>query len=109
MADRDGKDAAEKIEIFFALDVPHVLHRAVIRHQRLLIKIRRGGPDIFLVLANHLFAAGRLLGLGRHYWRSFGTTDAHGLTRMKSKTQNSKLKTKPLRARSTNLKSVAGQ
>ena len=67
VADADGDDAAEEIEVFVALDVPEILHRGVVGDERMLVIIRDRRPEIFLVLADDLFAAaGGCLRLGRH-------------------------------------------
>ena len=71
------QDAAEKIQVLAPLDVPNVLHRAMVGYQRLLIEIGDRRPKIFLVLPNDFFAARRRLWL-----RSHGNSFIHGCTRM---------------------------
>ena len=57
MSQPDRHDPAEEIEVLVPLDVPQVLHRGVVGHERVLIVVRHRRPQIFLVLADDLFAA----------------------------------------------------
>ena len=59
VAHADGHDPAEEIEVLVALDIPQVLHRAVVGHQRMLVIVRHRRPQKLLVLADHFFAAAR--------------------------------------------------
>ena len=57
VADADGDDAAEKVEILFALHIPHVLHERVIHGKRIGVVGRDRRKDVFLLLAIDFFAA----------------------------------------------------
>src|SRR5271167_2131867 len=65
MTHADGHDAAKKIEILVTLDVPQVLHRGAVRHQRILVVVGDRRPNEFLVLTHHFVAACR-----SNLWRS---------------------------------------
>ncbi len=72
VADRNGQDAAEEIQILAAFEVPQILHFAAIRHQRPLVVIGDRRPQIFFVLGDYLIAARRRrhrLGRSRHNCR----------------------------------------
>jgi hypothetical protein len=63
VADADGEDAAEAVEVAVALVVPDVLPLAADERERLLVVHRDGGEEKLFVLLDDL-GAGRL-GLGR--------------------------------------------
>src|SRR5882762_493819 len=66
VADGNGQDAAEEIQILAAFQIPEILHLATIGHQRSLIVIGYRGPQIFFVLGDYLIATRRGgHGLGR--------------------------------------------
>src|SRR6266478_1488829 len=72
VADRNGQDAAEEIQVLAAFQVPQVLHFAAVRHQRPLVVIGHRRPEILLVLGDYLIAAYR-------GWHWLGRS-CHGLT-----------------------------
>ena len=55
MSNRDGHDAAKKIQILLAFDVPHVLHGGVIGHQRVFVVNGDGREHVLLVLLEDIF------------------------------------------------------
>ena len=62
-----GHNAAKKVQVLVAFDVPEVLHRSVICNERLLIVVRDRRPNEFLVLANDFVrSCFSHLGRGRH-------------------------------------------
>jgi len=52
MADADGENAAEEIEIFLAVDIVNVVVFGVIHHQRLVVISGHTGEEIFPMLVN---------------------------------------------------------
>ena len=58
VANGDGEDAAEKVEVLAALDVPDVLHFGTIGDERPLVVIGDGWPDEFFMLGDDFVAAG---------------------------------------------------
>ena len=56
VADGDGEDAAEKVEVFVSLDVIDILHFAPVGYERLLKVVGDRGPEIFFVLGDNVFA-----------------------------------------------------
>src|ERR1700682_1525601 len=57
VADGDGEDASEEIKIFFALEVPEVLHFAAIDNQGLLEIVGHRRPKILFVFGYDVLAA----------------------------------------------------
>ena len=57
VADGDGEDAAEEIEILAAFEIPDVLHVGAVGDQRMLVEIGDGGPEVFAMLAQDFGAA----------------------------------------------------
>ena len=57
VADGNGEDAAEEVEVLVAVEVPEVLHLAAVGDQRLLEVVGDRGPEIFLVLGDDFVAA----------------------------------------------------
>src|SRR5579859_552946 len=57
VAHGDGQDAAEKVEVLAAFDVPDMLHFRVVGDERFLIVVRYRGPDVLFVLGDDFFAA----------------------------------------------------
>ncbi len=49
MADADGDDAAEEIQVLIAVGVPHVLILGVRDHQRLLVVMEDGGEKVVAI------------------------------------------------------------
>ena len=62
VADGDGQDAAEEIEIPAAFEIPDVLHVRAVGDERTLVEIGDGGPEVFAVLAQDF---GGAIGGGR--------------------------------------------
>src|SRR6202050_118631 len=57
MPHRNGQDTAKKIEILAPLQIPEILHRTAIGHERLLIEIRNRRPKVFFMFADDVGAA----------------------------------------------------
>lgn len=75
VADGDSEDAAKEIEVLVAVEIPDVLHRAAVGHQRLLEVVGHRGPEVFLVLGDDFVAlrGARELGSGNELcWRGHG-------------------------------------
>src|SRR5258707_817208 len=69
VADGNGQDSAEEIQILAAFQIPEILHLTAIGYQRTLIVIRNRRPQIFLVLGDYLIATrrrGHRLGRSSH-------------------------------------------
>ena len=56
VADADGDDAAEEIEIALPFHVPHVLHLAALQGERVLVVVGDGGIDILLLGSDDFLA-----------------------------------------------------
>lgn len=57
MANRDGEDAAEKVEVLVAVKIPEVLHLATIGDQQLLEVVGHRAPKAFPVPGDGFVAA----------------------------------------------------
>jgi len=64
VADGDGQDAAEEIEVLVAVEIPEVLHLAAVGDQGLLEVVGDRGPEVFFVLGDDFVAAGAAGELG---------------------------------------------
>ena len=63
VADADGHNAAEAVEVAFAGGVPDVLHFALHDHERLLIVEEKAGVEELFALREHLIERGTGVGL----------------------------------------------
>ena len=64
VADRDGGDAGEGVEVAPALVIPDVLAFSLHDHERLLVHVEQGGVKELLAEAIDFFSRGAGVGLG---------------------------------------------
>ena len=64
VADGDGDDAAEGVEITAAFFVVEVLHRPLHDHEGLAVVVEKGGGEVFLAEFQDLFRTRALVGAG---------------------------------------------